>query len=60
MRAIILGLLAFATLAGCSSAPTPPPEPDMTHLVDVNRYVPSEIDRNKVPKNATAHQGEEE
>ncbi|HGA2320499.1 TPA: hypothetical protein ACIRVE_005115 [Pseudomonas putida] len=38
-----LALCAVAVLAGCSTKPVPPPEPDMTKLVIVNKVVPVEL-----------------
>ncbi len=35
-------LCAAVALAGCAST-TPPPEPDMSHLVPVNKTMPSEL-----------------
>ncbi|WP_370652300.1 hypothetical protein [Caballeronia sp. TF1N1] len=32
------------TLCGCASKPKPPPEPDMTHLVPVNKATPTELE----------------
>ncbi|ELK0608494.1 hypothetical protein ACXIMK_005315 [Klebsiella pneumoniae] len=37
----LIGLL----LAACSSSPTPPPEPNMKKLVDVNKTYPAELYR---------------
>jgi hypothetical protein len=31
-------------LCGCASKPKPPPEPDMTHLVPVNKATPVELE----------------
>lgn len=59
MRSVLFGLLLALAVTGCASSPTPPPEPDMSNLVDVNRYVPEEIDRTKVQANATG-QGSQE
>ena len=40
-----IGLLALgiATLSACSTAPTPPPQPDMSHLVPANRDMPPQL-----------------
>ncbi|WP_196483648.1 hypothetical protein [Burkholderia stagnalis] len=38
-----IALCAVVALAGCASTPTPPPEPDMSHLVPVNKTMPSEL-----------------
>jgi hypothetical protein len=35
---------ALLTLCGCASKPKPPPEPDMTHLVPVNKATPAELE----------------
>ncbi|WP_375294358.1 hypothetical protein [Caballeronia sp. PC1] len=32
------------TLCGCASKPKPPPEPDMAHLVSVNKATPVELE----------------
>ncbi|EAU4728232.1 TrwH protein [Salmonella enterica] len=32
-------------LVACSSSPTPPPEPNMKNLVDVNKTYPAELYR---------------
>lgn len=37
----LIGLL----LAACSGSPTPPPEPNMKKLVDVNKTYPAELYR---------------
>jgi hypothetical protein len=36
-------LALLAVLGGCASGPKPPPEPDMTKLVIVNRTIPAEL-----------------
>ena len=41
LAAAVLPLL----LAACSSSPTPPPEPNMKKLVDVNKTYPAELYR---------------
>lgn len=37
------GLCVVIGMTGCASTPKPPPEPDMSHLVPVNKTVPSEL-----------------
>jgi hypothetical protein len=37
------GLLLAFGLEGCASGPKPAPQPDMSHLVPVNKSVPSEL-----------------
>lgn len=39
----IMMLWVVVAIAGCSST-KPPPEPDMTQLVPVNKEMPSELD----------------
>ncbi|WP_413247399.1 hypothetical protein [Pseudomonas sp. Marseille-Q5115] len=36
-------LCAALAVAGCSSKPTPPPEPDMTRMIPVNKTVPPHL-----------------
>ncbi|WP_338402677.1 hypothetical protein [Xanthomonas translucens] len=36
-------LVTVSALAGCSTAPKPPPEPNMSRLVPVNKTLPSEL-----------------
>ncbi|WP_437130078.1 hypothetical protein [Xanthomonas albilineans] len=36
-------LIAVSALAGCSTAPKGPPEPNMSRLVPVNKTLPSEL-----------------
>ena len=36
-------LAMAAALAGCAHGPTPPPEPDMSRLVIVNKTIPAEL-----------------
>lgn len=46
MNRIFLHLSALAliaTLAGCAHGPKPPPEPDMSRLVIVNKSIPAEL-----------------
>lgn len=45
---IAFGAYVVLGLAGCASTPKPPPEPDMSHLVAVNKTVPSELAGQKV------------
>ena len=40
---VALAVCAVLAVAGCASTPTPPPEPNMSHLVSVNKTVPSEL-----------------
>jgi hypothetical protein len=37
------GLLLAFGLEGCASGPKPAPQPDMSHLVPVNKSVPNEL-----------------
>jgi hypothetical protein len=39
-----MGLIGVL-LNACSSNPTPPPEPDMKNLIDVNKTYPVELNR---------------
>lgn len=39
----LIALALAAVLAGCASTHTPPPEPDMSRLVNVNQEVPPEL-----------------
>ncbi|OXC78016.1 hypothetical protein BSU04_13905 [Caballeronia sordidicola] len=51
-------LLAFG-LQGCASGPKPAPQPDMSHLVPVNRTIPSELAGQQIVlPNAGASQSE--
>jgi hypothetical protein len=38
-----VGFAVTLGMAGCASGPKPPPEPDMSHLVVVNKTIPSEL-----------------
>ncbi|KAK42929.1 conjugal transfer protein TraN [Caballeronia jiangsuensis] len=38
-----VALLAALALAGCASKLKPPPEPDMSRMVPVNKTLPSEL-----------------
>lgn len=38
-----LTLSAAVALTGCASRPKPPPEPEMSHMVPVNKTMPSEL-----------------
>lgn len=38
-----IALSAALTLAGCASKLKPPPEPDMSRMVPVNKTMPSEL-----------------
>ncbi|MGV1885812.1 hypothetical protein [Rhizobium sp. VS19-DR104.2] len=42
-RLAVAMLVAVSALAGCSTAPKPPPEPNMSRLVPVNKTLPSEL-----------------
>lgn len=46
---IAAGLLALTSLAGCTHV-TPPPEPDMTRLVPVNKTIPEELQGRVTPQ----------
>ncbi|WP_428983620.1 hypothetical protein [Paraburkholderia phymatum] len=52
-RHIAFGLFALASLAGCAHV-TPPPEPDMTRLVPVNRTIPEELQGRVTPQPLTS------
>ncbi|MGM0988554.1 MAG: hypothetical protein ACQEXI_16465 [Pseudomonadota bacterium] len=39
----LVAAMVIAVLSGCASTHTPPPEPDMSRLVNVNRDVPPEL-----------------
>ncbi|MGV7167930.1 hypothetical protein [Xanthomonas hortorum] len=41
--AVLAILVAVGSLVACSTAPTPPPEPNMSKLVPVNKTMPSEL-----------------
>jgi hypothetical protein len=42
-KSIAAGLIVASGLAGCAGGPKPAPQPDMSHLVPVNKTVPSEL-----------------
>ncbi|WP_367507134.1 hypothetical protein [Xanthomonas albilineans] len=42
-RLTVAMLIAVSALAGCSTAPKGPPEPNMSRLVPVNKTLPSEL-----------------
>ena len=53
-RRIAIALLALASLAGCAHV-TPPPEPDMTKLVPVNKTIPEEVQGRVAPQSLTTN-----
>ena len=38
-----MAMAVVAILAGCAHGPKLPPEPDMSHLVIVNKSIPAEL-----------------
>lgn len=57
MRVKISAVLLAGALSACASGPKPPPEPDMTQLINVNDRVPSEVQGRYQPS-GTKQQGE--
>lgn len=53
-RRIVIALLALISLAGCAHV-TPPPEPDMTKLVPVNKTIPEEVQGRVAPQSLTTN-----
>lgn len=51
-RYVAIALLALSSLAGCASI-TPPPEPDMSHLVPANKSIAEELQGRVMPQSAT-------
>lgn len=51
-RHVAVGLLTLTSLAGCAHV-TPPPEPDMTKLVPVNKTIPEELQSRVTPQSLT-------
>ena len=52
-RCAIFAMLAvLISLTGCASI-KPPPEPDMSHLVSVNKTIPDELQGSVTPQQAT-------
>ncbi|WP_373369560.1 hypothetical protein [Burkholderia gladioli] len=45
--------LALISLTGCAGGFKPPPEPDMSHLVTVNKTIPEELQGRVTPQSAT-------
>lgn len=52
-RHLALNLLTLTLLAGCAHV-TPPPEPDMTKLVPVNKTIPEELQSRVMPQSLTS------
>ncbi|MEM5370990.1 hypothetical protein V4C53_33825 [Paraburkholderia azotifigens] len=50
--AIFTMLAVLISLTGCASI-KPPPEPDMSHLVPVNKNIPDELQGSVTPQPAT-------
>lgn len=57
MRAKIVAVLLAGMLSACAASPTPPPEPDMTQLINVNDRVPPELQGRHQPS-GTKPQGD--
>jgi hypothetical protein len=55
-RHVAIGLLTLTSLAGCAHV-TPPPEPDMTKLVPVNKTIPEELQSRITPQSLTSKSG---
>lgn len=55
-RHIAAGLLALSSFAGCAHI-TPPPEPDMTRLVPVNKTIPEELQGRVAPQSLMSKNG---
>lgn len=51
-RHVAIGLLTLTSL-GCTHV-TPPPEPDMTKLVPVNKTIPEELQSRVAPQSLTS------
>ena len=43
LQCSVIVMLLLMGVAGCSTLPPPPPQPDMRHLTWVNRTVPPEL-----------------
>lgn len=52
-RHVTIGLLTLTSLAACAHV-TPPPEPDMTKLVPVNKTIPEELQSRVTPQSLTS------